>query len=887
MTTPQSEGVLLNEKPLQATIPSEKQNGVPEVNGHPPPAAKQAASESEVARDSSKMPQQAADEVSKNKNAFSANQALPSSDSASKDQQVSEPKVELKARDEGVSPTDTEMPDVPATDKAEDSTAQPAGQPDLTTDSAPDPSKPEPTESKPDVEMADVGESPRADTNALEEAPAGSTDQAKGTPAATGTADVSGSEANKSSQASAKVPRERDVDSEDEPVAKRTKVEHGEQGGQGEAVKDAMEVDRQAASGQTAAQPEQPEDGEPKPKNLADDLLNDQPISEWQAKQIRAVLAGVKKTKVGFNFRLPVKDLWPMLWTEYSARIPNPVDISLMEKRLRGDGPPYATMGDFKKDLDLLVQNSITFNGDAHEVTASARACRESILSRMALHPPHEPPKPEKKETKAHTREPRAASTSKSMASTAAAKPVTESPVFAIPRESNGVPPVRRNPTDPESRMKRPVKPTHPKDLVYETKRKKKLPLELRFADEVLTELRKAKYYEFNTAFLQPVDPVALNIPSYHKIIKKPMDLGTMANKLAAGEYSNIKEFEKDFELIIKNCRTFNGEDHIVYHQALKLQDLYRAEMSKKDVWMAKHAPPVQQNQARTSPHRDDSDSDDADSEPDVEDEELKQSRHRLATIQKRLEEEQKKINEMVNSGTAEIADVEITQAVVAMLQKQLMAERAKIAALEAKKPAKSKSKSKKSGGSGSSHKKGSVSGGGATGGAKKSAPKKVTPKRRVTQAEKEVIVDSLGNLQSPWLDKAIDLIKKDTGQGENDSGELELDIDSLSEDALAKLYDIVIKAFPHLKVERQQQQQTSAAADPPKKPNKTKKNKPMSKTEQERRIQQLNELRAQAVRGASASQEPIESIEGNGIDAVAQHHDEHESDESVDSEEE
>ena len=103
----------------------------------------------------------------------------------------------------------------------------------------------------------------------------------------------------------------------------------------------------------------------------------------------------------------------------------------------------------------------------------------------------------------------------------------------------------------------------------------------------------------------------------------------------------------------------------------------------------------------------------------------------------------------------------------------------------------------------------------------------------------------------------------------------------------MAKLYDIVIKAFPHLKVERQQQQQTSAAADPPKKPNKTKKNKPMSKTEQERRIQQLNELRAQAVRGASASQEPIESIEGNGIDAAAQHHDEHESDESVDSEEE
>lgn len=41
--------------------------------------------------------------------------------------------------------------------------------------------------------------------------------------------------------------------------------------------------------------------------------------------------------------------------------------------------------------------------------------------------------------------------------------------------------------------------------------------------------------YYFNT----PVDPVALNLPDYPKIIKKPMDLGTIAHKLERREYED------------------------------------------------------------------------------------------------------------------------------------------------------------------------------------------------------------------------------------------------------------------------------------------------------------------------------------------------------------
>jgi bromodomain-containing factor 1 len=476
------------------------------------------------------------------------------------------------------------------------------------------------------------------------------------------------------------------------------------------------------------------------------------------------------------------------------------------------------------------------------------------------------------------------------------------------------VPTIRRDSTKPDSRAKRPVKPAHSKDLVYDTKRKKKLPLDLRFCDEVLVELRKTKHFDINAAFMQPVDPVALNIPHYHKVIKRPMDLQTMGNKLAVGDYSNAKEFEKDFDLIVKNCKTFNGEDHVVYAQALRLQDLYRAELSKKDEWMAKHAPV-----APAAPHppaggdrsggKDESDSDDAESEADHEqDEERKQVENRVATILKRLEPEQKKLNEMVNSGTADMADVEITQSVVALLQKQLMGERAKLANLPVKKVGgggsgnKAKpTKSKKSGGGGGggasvSSKKAAVSGGGGGGGGpKRGGTKKAAPKKKISQIEKDIIVESLGNLDGPLLERAIDLIKKDTGQGENDAGELELDIDTVSDEALGKLYEIAIKANPNARAEKERQYgaHTAAApqvADPPASnksrgpSSKSKKNKPMSKVEQERRIQQLNELRAQAARQGSGSQEPIESIEGpggTGAEAVA-----HESEDEVDSEE-
>ena len=74
--------------------------------------------------------------------------------------------------------------------------------------------------------------------------------------------------------------------------------------------------------------------------------------------------------------------------------------------------------------------------------------------------------------------------------------------------------------------------------------------------EKVLNALKRHKYY---FVFEHPVDPVALGIPDYPDVIKDPMDLGTVGDKLARGGYLHPREFEYDCRLTFQNCKTYNS----------------------------------------------------------------------------------------------------------------------------------------------------------------------------------------------------------------------------------------------------------------------------------------------------------------------------------------
>lgn len=53
--------------------------------------------------------------------------------------------------------------------------------------------------------------------------------------------------------------------------------------------------------------------------------------------------------------------------------------------------------------------------------------------------------------------------------------------------------------------------------------------------------------------------------PQYYDIIKDPIDLRMIAQKIQNSQYSSIDELEKDFVLLTKNARSFNEPKSPIY----------------------------------------------------------------------------------------------------------------------------------------------------------------------------------------------------------------------------------------------------------------------------------------------------------------------------------
>lgn len=81
--------------------------------------------------------------------------------------------------------------------------------------------------------------------------------------------------------------------------------------------------------------------------------------------------------------------------------------------------------------------------------------------------------------------------------------------------------------------------------------------------------------------FVVPVDAEALGLTSYHKIIKQPMDLGTVKSKLDGGEYSTQEEIVEDIRLVFNNACTFNPVGHPVNRIAAQHLKVFESELKK------------------------------------------------------------------------------------------------------------------------------------------------------------------------------------------------------------------------------------------------------------------------------------------------------------------
>jgi hypothetical protein len=72
--------------------------------------------------------------------------------------------------------------------------------------------------------------------------------------------------------------------------------------------------------------------------------------------------------------------------------------------------------------------------------------------------------------------------------------------------------------------------------------------------------------------FLEPVDPEKDGCLDYFDVIKNPMDLGTIKNKLMENVYKTVQEFKQDLYLIIRNAKTYHGKESYIAVAANELE---------------------------------------------------------------------------------------------------------------------------------------------------------------------------------------------------------------------------------------------------------------------------------------------------------------------------
>ncbi|KAI9572650.1 Bromodomain-containing protein [Boletus coccyginus] len=425
------------------------------------------------------------------------------------------------------------------------------------------------------------------------------------------------------------------------------------------------------------------------------------------------------------------------------------MDLGTIERKLMSSNPQkpdtnpnnprYHNADEFIVDVRLVFTNCLTFNGPDHAISKAGKHL-ESVFDKQVKNLP--PPQVVKPPVKIVTPPP-----------PAPPKKVNPAPPAPPRRASTSVPVIRRNDIEQASaRPKREIHPPPPKDLPYADAPKKLRKTkvvkddgsaeQLKFCAKLLAELHRKQHAEIAHPFYEPVDPVKLDVPTYFKVIKKPMDLSTMRKKLENHEYPNASKFFDDFKLMIRNCFTFNPAGTPVNQAGIDLQRLF------DEKW--KNLPPLREA------------SEEEEEEEEYEEEE--ERNRRIATME---------------------AQIESMRGNLLALKNQPPKEKKK-KKKEPKPAAASTSKS-----STSRNAKVTNAGNGAV---KRKAKKQVPEDDTLSFDQKKDLSEAITKLDGQRLEKVIQIIHEGVPEIRDSTEEIEIEIDLLPVNVLTKLYNFVLR---------------------------------------------------------------------------------------------
>ena len=620
-----------------------------------------------------------------------------------------------------------------------------------------------------------------------------------------------------------KVAREREEDDDEpEPAAKRMKTDDEQRPSEAAEFK-VPEAPATASSPRQAS-------GTPPVGAAPPD--GDDSVTQPRLQHMKKVISNLKKSNASQAFRLPV-DYVALNILNYPDVVKEPMDLGTIDNKLKQNS--YTSISDFTRDFELIVGNCIKFNGREHAITQAALKMQSSFNNQMSNLPRAvfaEPSREEKRAQKQKVEPTRQAPPRRPSVSTAppppptgsARSPQASSATQAFAPGPDGVPLIRRDSNMADGRPKRQIVPTK-RNQEYQGGRpkKKKYELQLRFCQEVIKDLTNPKHWQMNQYFTHPVDPVALNIPTYFQLVKKPMDLGTIQTKLDNNVYEKAKDFEEDVRLVFKNCYKFNPEGDHVNQMGHQLEEFFDKKWAGKDDWIASREPP-------SEPQSDEEDDEDDESEDDAEDSEAERN-EKIANLQKAIAEMSKQMGELTQTKPKK-----------------------KKSKSPSSQPKKSKSKSSKK-----EKPRASFPGLQQKSEKKKSVSKPKEERQRfVTFAEKQYISNGIAMLPEKQMQEALRIIQQSVPSLANsDQNEIELDIEEVPNHALLKLLTFVKKyAGPPPDEPKTESDTYSAPAA-----SKSKKTKPQSKQQQEQEIEELQGKLGAYARGP-VSPNAVQSIE-------------------------
>ncbi|PFH50751.1 hypothetical protein AMATHDRAFT_47670 [Amanita thiersii Skay4041] len=463
-------------------------------------------------------------------------------------------------------------------------------------------------------------------------------------------------------------------------------------------------------------------------------------LTSAQFRFCQSTVRSLRKLKDASPFLRPVDPI-ALNIPHYPQIIKNPMDFSTIERKLGSSNPAkpdpnmlnprYYNAEEFISDVRLIFSNCLTFNGPDHIISVMGKRVEEVFDKQIKQMPQVVEPKP----------------VVKKVVSPPPPPPPPAAPVKKAParRASTSVPVIRRSEQETVGRPKREIHPPPPKDLPYADAPRKQRKAknvkddgtaeQLKFCSKILNEIHRKQHYTVASPFYEPVDWVKLDLPSYPKIVKKPMDLSTMRKKLDNNEYSNAQKFFDDFKLMIRNCFQFNPPGTPVNQAGVELQKIF------DDKW--KNLP---------LPH-------DASEEED-DDDDGDQDATRMRAIRD--------------------------------MEHQIESMREHIAKLKGDKPVKEK-KTKKEKSQVASTSKSSSKTAKATS-SKKKAKKAVAEDDVLTFEQKKDLSEAIGKLDGSKLEKVINIIHEGVPEIKDSNEEIELEIDLLPASVLTKLYNFVIR---------------------------------------------------------------------------------------------